>query len=232
MVLFFVRFTFFWYFFFFVLYCFYLIITKPLYSSTMLPLSDTYRPSRNYRIISQMLLVQYKRKRKQSYLSNILVPDSANLLDIGSALRNTLKGVSENLELILDIGGSNNLNTRVGRHTANVLLAQKVSIEKRPLAFNKACFFTDIGIPDLNIEKTSLTVLLNVHVDGKVSVDVTHLVLEAPGNTNDQVVDDSADRTEGSNTLTGTMVKFDRDYTLLRATESDGDVGEVLDECA
>ena len=232
MVLFFVRFTFFWYFFFFVLYCFYLIITKPLYSSTMLPLSDTYRPSRNYRIISQMLLVQYKRKRKQSYLSNILVPDSANLLDIGSTLRNTLKGVSENLELILDIGGSNNLNTRVGRHTANVLLAQKVPIEKRPLAFNKACFFTDIGIPDLNIEKTSLTVLLNVHVDGKVSVDVTHLVLEAPGNTNDQVVDDSADRTEGSNTLTGTMVKFDRDYTLLRATESDGDVGEVLDECA
>lgn len=88
------------------------------------------------------------------------------------------------------------------------------------------------GIPDLHIELAGFIVLLNVDVDGKVSVDVAHLVLEALGDTDDQVVDDSTDGTESSDTLANTVVHLNRDDILLGAAEGDSDVGEVLDELA
>jgi len=65
-----------------------------------------------------------------------------------------------------------------------------------------------------------------------MGVDVAHLVQEAAGDTDDQVVDDGADGTEGSDTLASTVVQLDRDDVLLGAAEGDGDVGEVLDELA
>lgn len=88
------------------------------------------------------------------------------------------------------------------------------------------------SIPNLKLGLAGLAVLLNVDVDGKVSVDVAHLVLEALGNTDDQVVDEGADGTEGSNTLTGTVVQLNRDNVLLGAAEGDGKVREVLNELA
>lgn len=78
----------------------------------------------------------------------------------------------------------------------------------------------------------SLGVLLNVDVDGKVSVDVTHLVQEALGDTDDQVVDDRTDSTEGSDTLTDTVVHLNGDDILLGAAEGDGDVREILNKLA
>lgn len=65
-----------------------------------------------------------------------------------------------------------------------------------------------------------------------MSVDVAHLVLEAPGDTDDEVVDDGADGAEGSDALAGTVVHLNRDDILLGAAEGDGDVGEVLGELA
>lgn len=65
-----------------------------------------------------------------------------------------------------------------------------------------------------------------------MGVDVAHLVEEAAGDTNDQVVDDGADGAEGSDTLTGTVVQLDRDGAGLGATEGNGNVGQVLDENA
>ena len=65
-----------------------------------------------------------------------------------------------------------------------------------------------------------------------MSIDVAHLVLEALSDTNNQVIDDGADGTEGSNTLAGTVVHLDRDNILLRAAEGDSDVGEVLNKLA
>lgn len=88
------------------------------------------------------------------------------------------------------------------------------------------------SIPDLHNRAASLLVGLNVDVDGEVSVDVTHLVLEATGNTDHQVVNDGADGAEGSNTLAGTVVQLDGDNVLLGAAEGDGNVGEILDELA
>lgn len=73
---------------------------------------------------------------------------------------------------------------------------------------------------------------LDVDVDGEMGVDVTHLVLEAAGNTDHEVVDDGADGAESSNTLAGTVVQLDGDHVLLGAAEGDGNVGEVLDELA
>lgn len=65
-----------------------------------------------------------------------------------------------------------------------------------------------------------------------MGVDVAHLVQEAAGDTDDQVVDEGADGTEGSDTLASTVVQLDRDDVLLGAAEGDGDVGEVLNELA
>ena len=48
-------------------------------------------------------------------------------------------------------------------------------------------------VSDLDLEQTSLLVLLDVDVDGEMGVDVAHLVLVALGDTNDQVVDDGSD---------------------------------------
>lgn len=87
-------------------------------------------------------------------------------------------------------------------------------------------------VADLDLEETSLGVLLNVDVDGEMGVDVTHLVLEAAGNTDDQVVDESADGAEGSDTLAGAMVQLNRDDVLGGAAEADSEVGQVLDELA
>lgn len=65
-----------------------------------------------------------------------------------------------------------------------------------------------------------------------MSVDVAHLVKEAPGDTDDQVVDESADSAEGSDTLTNTVVQLNGDDILGRATERDGNMGEVLRKLA
>lgn len=63
-------------------------------------------------------------------------------------------------------------------------------------------------------------------------VDVTHLVLVALGDTDDHVVDESADGTEGSDTLAVAMVEFDGDEILLWESETDGQVTEIFNELA
>lgn len=65
-----------------------------------------------------------------------------------------------------------------------------------------------------------------------MSVDVAHLVLEALGDTDDEVVDDGADGTQGSDTLAGTVVQLDGDDVLLGAAEGHIKVRQVLNELA
>lgn len=85
-------------------------------------------------------------------------------------------------------------------------------------------------IPDLNFCQASLLVLVDVDVDGKMSIDVSHLVEETTGDTDDQIVDDGADGTEGSNSLPDTVVQLDGDDVLLWATKCDGNVRKILCE--
>lgn len=92
-------------------------------------------------------------------LSDILVPDSARLLDVCGALGDLLEIVTAEDELILLVLGSLDINTVLSNDLADDLLAQEVA--------------------DLNLPEASLAVLVEVDVDGEMGVDVAHLVLEA-----------------------------------------------------
>jgi len=65
-----------------------------------------------------------------------------------------------------------------------------------------------------------------------MGIDVTHLVLEALGDTDDHVVDQGADGTESGDILASTVVKLDVDDLLLWVGKVDSQVGEVLGELA
>lgn len=83
-------------------------------------------------------------------------------------------------------------------------------------------------VADLDDEVSGLVILLNVDVDWEMGVDVTHLVLEALGDTDDHVVDQGADGTESGDILAGTVVELNVDEVGLWVGEVDCQVGEVL----
>ena len=87
-------------------------------------------------------------------------------------------------------------------------------------------------IPNLNIPQPRIRVLVQVDVDGKVSVHVSHLVLEALGHADDEVVDECADGAEGSDIFAAPVVELDVYEVLLGVGEADVQVAEVLDELA
>ena len=87
-------------------------------------------------------------------------------------------------------------------------------------------------VPDLNNPKAGVVVLVKVDVDGEMGVDVTHLVLEALGDTNDHVVDERTDSTESGDVLAGTVVHLDLDGGGIGLLEGDGQVTKVLLEGA
>jgi hypothetical protein len=101
-------------------------------------------------------------------LSDILVAYAAGLLDVGGALGDVLDAVSGELKLVLDVLGGLDVDTRPHVDPSDDLLANEVS--------------------DLNLPAVGLLVLLKVDVDREMGVDVSHLVLEALGDTDDQVV--------------------------------------------
>lgn len=97
-----------------------------IYSSKMLPRSDTYRPSKNCVHIS-IDRPDGELESLSTHLTDILVPDSADLLDVGGALGDILQGVTGQLELVLDVGRGNDINAGLGSHAAHVLLTQEVT---------------------------------------------------------------------------------------------------------
>lgn len=123
-----------------------------------------------------------------------------------------LERVAGQDKLILLRSGDGGLNTLGHGDSADNLLANEVT--------------------DLDLPQTSLGVLVQVDVDGKMGVDVAHLVLEALGDTDDHVVDDGADGAQSGDVVTLAMVNLDGDDALLGLAEVDGDVAEVLDELA
>lgn len=147
-----------------------------------------------------------------SYLSDILVSHSADLLDIGGALRHVLEGVAEQDKLILLGGGGLDFDTGLHNDAANDLLADEVS--------------------DLNLVQVGLGVLGQVDVDGEMGVDVSHLVLEALGDTDHQVVDQGSDGAEGGDILSVAVVDLDGDGVLLGESEVHSQVAQVLDQLA
>jgi hypothetical protein len=120
--------------------------------------------------------------------------------------------VSGEVELILLVLSSLNVDTGPHDHPAHKLLANEV--------------------PDLDLELIGLGVLLNVDVDGEMGVDVAHLVQVALCDTDDQVVDEGADSAEGSDALARAVVELDLDEVLLGVGEGDSQVTERLLESA
>lgn len=150
-------------------------------------------------------------------LPDILVPDAADLLDVGGALRYVLERVAGDLQLILDVLGCLDVDALVHDDPADELLAQEVPVT--------SCQQSPPGIPcvqsspDLDLVQTGLLVLVDVDVDGEMCVDVAHLVLVALGDADDHVVDDAADGAEGSDGLARAVVQLDRDDILRRVAE-------------
>lgn len=87
-------------------------------------------------------------------------------------------------------------------------------------------------IPDLDLKVARLVVLVKVDVDGEMGVDVSHLVLEALRDTDDQVVDVGSDGSEGSDILARAVVDLDADDILLWLGEVDSQMAQVLGELA
>lgn len=83
-------------------------------------------------------------------------------------------------------------------------------------------------IPNLNLIKTSLLVLLNVDVDWEMGVDVSHLVPITLCDADDEVLDDGLDSAESSDIFAAAVVDLDRDNVFLGEGEADGKVGEIF----
>lgn len=103
-------------------------------------------------------------------LSDVLVADLANLLDIGSALRHALQRVTRQDKLILLVLRQLDIDAFLHDDSADNLLADKVS--------------------DLHLPQTGLFTLVQVHVDGEMCVNIAHFIFEALGDADDHVLDD------------------------------------------
>ena len=106
-------------------------------------------------------------------------------------------------------------------------ISRPISIAPDPiLPLSIACRY----LPDLYLEKTGFRVLLDVDVDGKVSVDVAHLVFETFRDPDDEVVDDCLDGSEGSDVLARAVVELNVDDVLGSMRERDGKMRHILDQ--
>jgi hypothetical protein len=65
-----------------------------------------------------------------THLTDILVSDTADLLDVGGGLGHTLEGVTGEDELILNVGGGSDVDIGLGSDAADVLLTEEVANNK------------------------------------------------------------------------------------------------------
>ena len=118
------------------------------------------------------------------------------------------------MKLVLLGCGGYNFNTWLHDNSSDNLLANEVSTDS---VSTSPCFVHPSGqmskfgpenphIPDLNLVKAGFIVLVHVDVDGEMCVDISHLVLKALCNTNNQVVNESSDCAESGDIFAGTVV--------------------------
>ena len=107
-------------------------------------------------------------------LSNILILNKHRLLDRSCRLRHQLDVVSRQDDLVLLSRRDLDRHTVQHRNTTGVLITKEVA--------------------DLN----EFLIVRDVGVDGEVSIDKSHLVLKALGDSLDHVVDVRADSPDGS----------------------------------
>jgi len=131
-----------------------------------------------------------------AYLSDILVPDFADLLDICSALGNVFEGIALEDELVLLCLGDLDVDTWAHQDAADNLLANEVPAMAPESALRhpkthaaRLPLRSSESIPDLHLVAVLLGNLLDVDVDREMGIDVSHLILEALCDADNEVVD-------------------------------------------
>lgn len=105
-------------------------------------------------------------------LSNILVSDPADLLNICRALGNILERIAGKDEFVFLCLRDLDCDTWAHVDSPHNLFTNEVS------NFNELC---------------TILIILKVDIDWKMGVDVSHLVLETLGDTDNKIVDNGAD---------------------------------------
>lgn len=88
------------------------------------------------------------------------------------------------------------------------------------------------NVPNVNLKKPALRILFDIDIYGKMGIDISHLILEALRNADNQVVDEGFDGSERCNILAGTMMQFDIDDVFRRMGEADRKMSQVLRKLA
>ena len=143
-------------------------------------------------------------------LTDILVAgDLADVVDHGGRLGDSLEVVASEVDLILDLLVTLDSDAREHLDGARTLLTEEV------------------------VDGDHLLVIGNEAVDGEVSIDETHAVLVALGDTDDHVLDVTGDRTDAGHVLAGRKPHLNRDLLLLLTLKTDvhvADMTEVADK--
>jgi hypothetical protein len=151
-----------------------------------------------------------------SYLPNILIPHPTDLLDIRRALTNTLKRVTSKLDLILHVLRGLDIDSRLHSDTSHDLFAQEVPVPKNistqpfhtpskppvsPERFGR-------NVPNLHFVHP-LRVLLNIDINRKMRIYVTHLILEASRNSDNEILNERLDGAKRGHILARSVVQLD-----------------------
>ena len=51
-----------------------------------------------------------------------------------------------------------------------------------------------INLPNVDLIKSGLRVLLKIHIDWEMCIDISHLIFEASRNSDDEIIDKCLDR--------------------------------------
>ena len=141
-------------------------------------------------------------------LTDILVSDTADLLNISGVLGNVFNRVTGQDQFILLGGREFDIDTFSNWDQSDLLVTQEVS------DFNEL-----------------LTVLVNgVNIDWEMRVDVSQLVLVTLGDTSDQVVNQRLNSSQSGNVLSVTVVDGNLDQLLADLGESNINVLQGLDQ--
>ena len=139
-------------------------------------------------------------------LTDILATrDLGDVVDHGSRLRDSIDIVASENDLILDRLRAVDGDTREHLDNTNELLTKEV-------------VDADLGL-----------VVADTTVDGEVSVDETHLVLVALGDTDDHVLDMTGDSADAGNGLTSSEPHLEDDVLVLVTLDGHVKVADVTE---
>ena len=143
------------------------------------------------------------------------------MLNVCRALRDVLQRVSSKLYLVLYVLRRLHIHAWLHRNSSNDLLANEVTVNVIRVSISLSCRSEAVqsAVPDINLVQPSLGVLFNVDIDRKMCIDIAHLVLEAPGHSDDKVVDDGFNGPQRCHVLACAMVQLNVDDVLRRVGE-------------